>query len=206
MDIIIISIIYIAFIKFTIRTPGTPDRWIQYEAELEYFWHKLQDIAIRRHKEEELTDSPTTNNDNSIDEKDEELNEIIDNCLSIFFYWVNFGPLSRGSAACGYVVLNSLLLSFQYEIESYPWMPSQIQLDWEAILRPSPKEFIKLVKPWMLPKLKKIKTSYKTTTSLGASDDSKEEGNSSNSKELLPKFNDVILTLRDAYTALNVKL
>lgn len=148
-----------------------------------------------------------------IDVLNEELNEIIDICLSIFFYWVNFGPLSRGSAACGYVVLDALLLSFSLEIQ-LPWMPCQIQMDWEAILRSHPKDFIKVVKPWMLPKLKRItNTNNDATTSaavsaisapISADADGVFDTSTESITDSVPKFNDVIVTLRDAYTALNL--
>jgi hypothetical protein len=31
--------------------------------------------------------------------------------LTFYFYWVNFGPLSRGTAACGYIAFFALMLS-----------------------------------------------------------------------------------------------
>ena len=59
----------------------------------------------------------------------------------IFYYWVAFGPLSRGSAACGYVVMLGLLLALGVSVADTP-MPEGVQMDWEAILRPSPRAFI----------------------------------------------------------------
>lgn len=184
------------FSKFTIRTPGVPKRWEEYDAELDYFWRKLQVIASKQQVEQiKKKEGSDTNENIQINESNqEELNEIVDHCLSIFFYWVNFGPLSRGSAACGYVMLSALLLSFGYEIQ-LPWMPSQIQMDWEAILRPSPQEFIKVVKPWMLPKLKFV---LNKNSAAAAAASSTSFASSS------PQFKDVIVTLRDAYTALNL--
>ena len=66
----------------------------------------------------------------------------------IFYYWVAFGPLSRGSAACGYVVMLGLLLALGVSVADTP-MPEGVQMDWEAILRPSPRAFIDEAAPWL---------------------------------------------------------
>ena len=63
--------------------------------------------------------------------------------------WVTFAPLSRGSAACGYAALQSVLLC------GGKWsgkrLPRGKQLDWEAILSPSCDVFIGSVRDWFLP-------------------------------------------------------
>merc|ERR1712130_431647 len=59
--------------------------------------------------------------------------------LTFFYFWVNYGPLSRGTAACGLVILNALLIATGYIIISpIPGM----QIDWEAILVSSHADFI----------------------------------------------------------------
>jgi hypothetical protein len=84
------------------------------------------------------------------------LEDAIDCCLSLFYYWVNFGPLSRGTAACGYGVLLALLTALDLRV-SLPFLPRQKQLDWEAILRPTPRSFIDHVRPWLRPRLASAK-------------------------------------------------
>ena len=65
----------------------------------------------------------------------------------IFYYWVNFGPLSRGSAACGYAVLSGLMAAAGWRLTE-PF-PENVQMDWEAILRPTPAAFMAVARPWL---------------------------------------------------------
>lgn len=65
----------------------------------------------------------------------------------MFYYWVNFGPLSRGSAACGYVVLSGLMAAAGWRLTEP--LPRNIQMDWEAILRPNPEAFMAEARPWL---------------------------------------------------------
>lgn len=60
---------------------------------------------------------------------------------------MNFGPLSRGSAACGYTVLSGLMAAAGWRLAEPP--PPNIQLDWEAILRPNPEAFLAIARPWL---------------------------------------------------------
>ena len=46
-----------------------------------------------------------------------DVERFMDLALTFYFYWVNFGPLSRGTAACGYVAFFALMLSIGYEIQ-----------------------------------------------------------------------------------------
>ena len=80
------------------------------------------------------------------------LEDSIDVVLTIFYYWVNFGPLSRGTAACGYGTLLGLFTALNLRV-ALPFLPPEKQLDWEAILRPTPQAFIDHVRPWVRPKL-----------------------------------------------------
>jgi len=183
--------------EFTIRTPGTPARWVQYEAELEGVFGRLTTLVLEHMPttpplqgdvfdtaaadSSPSTSLPTTTSvpssstsatDRSVPPgvlfsstsfltapdrpigEDPFLSEALDLVLGAFFYWCNFGPLSRGSAACGYAVLCGLLAALNLEVET-PLLPEGKQLDWEAILRPSPKAFAAHVKPWVLPKLRR---------------------------------------------------
>lgn len=72
---------------------------------------------------------------------------VCDLILTMFYYWVNFGPLSRGSAACGYVVLSGLMAAAGWRLTEL--LPPNVQMDWEAILRPSPEAFIAKARPWL---------------------------------------------------------
>ena len=36
---------------------------------------------------------------------------VLRQALEIFYFWVNFAPLTRGTAACGYAALLSIMLS-----------------------------------------------------------------------------------------------
>lgn len=58
-------------------------------------------------------------------------------------------PLSRGTAAAGYMVIISLFLSVDLEIRAST--PAGLQVDWEAILGPTPDEFIEVIGRWMFP-------------------------------------------------------
>ena len=40
--------------------------------------------------------------------------------LSFYFYYVNFGPLSRGTAATAYIAFFALMLSIGYEVTCPP--------------------------------------------------------------------------------------
>ena len=144
--------------------------------------------------------------------------KILDEALTIFFYWVNFGkittrvvlvcvfidhhdyvaypsffypyfvssspagPLSRGSAACGYAVFFAVLTAFNIDV-SLPWLRRGVQLDWEAILRPTPAEFIRAMKPEILPKLAFVSNDLLQNTSI---------------------IEEIIPTLRDAFMVLNI--
>jgi len=62
-------------------------------------------------------------------------------------------PLSRGSAACGYIGLIGLFLALDIEITAA--VPEEVQVDWEGILCPRYKDFISVISVWMYPSRKK---------------------------------------------------
>ena len=43
---------------------------------------------------------------------------MLDAILTLFFFWVHFAPLTRGSAACGYALVHALLLSVGWQVRS----------------------------------------------------------------------------------------
>lgn len=114
--------------EFTIRTPGTPSRWREYDEELRSLWGQLTEAYVQG---------------------EEDVDAISDLILSIFYYWVNFGPLSRGSAACGYVVVYGLFLAMGMRLST--GVAEGVQMDWEAILSPDPEAFLDSVRPWLYP-------------------------------------------------------
>jgi len=114
--------------EFSIRTPGTPPRWAEFEAELSLIWGQLTDACRAPKRDIDL------------------ISRLI---LHLSFYWYNFMPLSRGTAAVGYTVLIALFLSCDTEIDIAT--PHLVQVDWEAILGPAPEEFASVVGKWMLP-------------------------------------------------------
>eukprot|EP00960_Hanusia_phi_P038138 753295-Hanusia_phi.AAC.5 len=114
---------------FTIRTPGTPPRWLEMDKEMAHVWSLLTEEARRQ---------PAPDPD-----------RFTDLALTFYFYWVNFGPLSRGTAACGYIAFFALMLSIGFEVQTSP--PEGTQVDWPAILSPTPAGFIEEVRSWIYP-------------------------------------------------------
>ena len=70
----------------------------------------------------------------------EQHKEILKMSLEFFYFWINFAPLTRGTAACGYSVILSIMLSCGISF-SQP-LPDLIQLDWEAIFAENSKDFV----------------------------------------------------------------
>ena len=66
--------------------------------------------------------------------------DVVRACATVFYYWVTWAPLTRGSAATGYVVLTALMLAAGVELVKPP--PPGLQADWEAILRSRPSTFV----------------------------------------------------------------
>jgi len=114
--------------EFSIRTPGTPPRWADYDAELAHVFELLT-VAVRT--------EPMP------------LDRVSELILTMAFYWYNFMPLSRGTAATGLVALVSMFLAVGIKIGCA--VPERCLLDWEAILRPTPQDFIDTLKTWMWP-------------------------------------------------------
>lgn len=128
---------------FAIRTPCTPSRWEEFEAEMTVAWEALCNAYCGE------TYGST---DFSV------LENVRDSILRMTYYWYNFMPLSRGSAAVGFVALLGLLLAANMEFTGS--IPQGLQVDWEAILNLDPNSFVDSVKSWLYPSLK-VTTSWK---------------------------------------------
>eukprot|EP01023_Acetabularia_acetabulum_P065506 TRINITY_DN8686_c1_g1_i1.p1 TRINITY_DN8686_c1_g1~~TRINITY_DN8686_c1_g1_i1.p1 ORF type:complete len:166 (+),score=28.76 TRINITY_DN8686_c1_g1_i1:289-786(+) len=83
--------------------------------------------------------------------------------LRFVYYWYNFMPLARGSAACGYASLLGMFMALDMPISTQ--VPEGVQVDWEAILATSPEQFIGAVESWLLPQ-SQIKSEFEGWRSL----------------------------------------
>ncbi|KAJ4963031.1 hypothetical protein NE237_022970 [Protea cynaroides] len=128
---------------FAIRTPCTPSRWDAYDAEMAMAWEAICSAYCG-----ETYGSTDFNM----------LKNVRDAILKMTFYWYNFMPLSRGSAAVGFVVLLGLFLATNMEVTEN--IPQGLQVDWEAILTSDPDSFVDSIGRWLYPSIK-IKTSWK---------------------------------------------
>ncbi|XP_015578308.1 suppressor of RPS4-RLD 1 isoform X2 [Ricinus communis] len=128
---------------FAIRTPCTPPRWDEFDAEMAMAWEAVCNAYCGE-----------TYGSTDLDV----LENVRDTILRMTYYWYNFMPLSRGSAAVGFIVLLGLLLAANMEFEGK--IPKGIQVDWEAILNFEPSSFVDSIKSWLCPSLK-VTTSWK---------------------------------------------
>ncbi|OMO56531.1 Tetratricopeptide TPR-1 [Corchorus capsularis] len=128
---------------FAIRTPCTPARWEEFDAEMAMAW-------------EAICNAYCGENYGSTDFN--VLENVREAILRMTYYWYNFMPLSRGTAAVGFIVLLGILLAANMEFTGN--IPKGVQIDWEAILNFDPNAFMDSVKSWLYPSLK-ITTSWK---------------------------------------------
>ncbi|XP_021735079.1 suppressor of RPS4-RLD 1-like isoform X2 [Chenopodium quinoa] len=128
---------------FAIRTPCTPSRWNEFDAEMAMAWEALCNAYCG-----EAYGSTDFN----------ALENVRDAILRMTYYWYNFMPLSRGSAVVGFVVLLGLCLAANMEFSGS--IPEGMLVDWEAILTFDPDSFVESVKKWLYPNLKAT-TSWK---------------------------------------------
>jgi hypothetical protein len=132
--------------EFTIRTPGTPERWVRFTEELAGCFHRLVDaLAAYSSSEGEARDS----------------DDVKKRALELYYYWVTFSPLTRGTAVCGIVALFAALQSCGLTLQcKHPCIdgsgytvcdewPHGVQLDWEAIFADSCGDFVESVSPWI---------------------------------------------------------
>jgi hypothetical protein len=69
--------------------------------------------------------------------------------LTYAYYWYNFMPLARGTAAVGYTTILALFWAAGMPVTSP--IPPSYQVDWEAILAQRPEQFRQAVGRWLLP-------------------------------------------------------
>eukprot|EP00058_Branchiostoma_floridae_P011638 XP_002597126.1 hypothetical protein BRAFLDRAFT_76343 [Branchiostoma floridae] len=120
----------------SIRTPGTPARWKQFDQEMAHAWERLCEEAVRP--------QPDTRT-------------MYELSATLAYYWYNFMPLSRGSAACGLLSLHALLLAMDLQIDQP--IPAGLQVDWEAIFLPTPQDFIGMLDEWVGSSLRHLDSS-----------------------------------------------
>jgi hypothetical protein len=121
---------------FSIRTPGLPARWAAMEEELDACFASIvkQLVLLKRM---DLVAHATPSSGTVRDKAHAHLTR---EALRLFYYWVNFAPLTRGSAMCGYAAVMAVVLASNRSITSS--IPKGKQLDWEAIFTGDSNEFI----------------------------------------------------------------
>jgi hypothetical protein len=112
--------------EFSIRTPGLPHRWSLFDSELQVIFDKLLALISMKNDKDNKDDSHKQ--------------ETVLQSLKLYYYWIVFAPLSRGTALCGYAMLSAILQAAGYEIKSP--LPKDKQLDWEAIFANNLHEFL----------------------------------------------------------------
>ena len=105
--------------EFTIRTPSKPSRWQSFEKECDFCFRRSEDALLSINN---MTDVGI-----GAGQSDEEL---LKRGLELFYWWVVFAPLSRGTAACGYAALQAVVISGGKMIMKK--IPKGKQLDWEV--------------------------------------------------------------------------
>ncbi|KAJ0096832.1 hypothetical protein Patl1_28575 [Pistacia atlantica] len=158
---------------FAIRTPCTPSRWDEFDGEMTMAWEwttEYLDVIRCLEVLDPIIESFVTGSsaeiavcnaycgDNYGSTDFSVLENVRDAILRMTYYWYNFMPLSRGSAAVGFVVLLGLFLAANMEFSGQ--IPKGVQVDWEAILNFEPNAFVDSVKSWLYPSLK-VSTSWK---------------------------------------------
>ena len=177
-------------VEFTTRMPGLPDRYKEYAIEMKYVFEKLK-IAINKEKR-----TGNDDNGNIVHQRSKENEkEIGDLILTIFYLWVTFAPLTRGSAATGYAALYALFLAADMPIQSGP--PSGVQADFEAFLEPKVDVFIRVIREKWLDKDGGV---------IGYSRSDNESDMNIMKWDTIPKVADVITTPRELIEALNVEM
>eukprot|EP00943_MAST-04B_sp_MAST-4B-sp1_P007832 g7832.t1 len=170
-------------IEFTTRMPGLPGRYKEYGIEMEYVFNKLK-IAINKGKKQ-----MENKNRRRSKENEKEIGNLI---LTIFYLWVTFAPLTRGSAATGYAALYALFLAADMPIQNGP--PCGVQADFEAFLEPKVDIFIEVIRKKWLDKDGVIVDRNSADKDCNIIEWSK-----------VPNVSDVITTPRQLIEALNVE-
>ncbi|GAX83792.1 hypothetical protein CEUSTIGMA_g11217.t1 [Chlamydomonas eustigma] len=153
--------------EFSIRTPVTPPRWKEFDAELEAAFETIVKAMLEG-----------------------EHARIAPLILNFAYYWYNFMPLARGTAACGYTTILSLFWAAGMPVNAS--IPKQYQVDWEAILNQHPDQFVASVSSWMYP-----------PPARGQGPASEETLKEFPDVESLPQVSEVLHSLRRRIEALN---
>jgi len=121
--------------EFSIRTPVTPPRWEAFDAELGEAWGRLVDALAavgrtggRRQGEEEGASEAAAANgggggggrsggDGEDGQAGGPLYAVARAALTCAFYWYNFMPLARGTAACGHAFVIGAMWAAAAELE-----------------------------------------------------------------------------------------
>jgi len=113
-----------------------PARWEAMEAELTACFNSIvKHLLLLRRMDSTTQLTPSSN---SI--RETVLAKLTRESLRLFYYWVNFAPLTRGSAMCGYAAMMAVILASGRMIKNS--IPKGKQLDWEAIFTEDSTEFI----------------------------------------------------------------
>ena len=118
---------------FTIRTPSTPVRWEQFDGEMRANFASMMHLLI------EVSSGGGGGSDSPPP-------QLLHCCLEVFYFWVVFAPLSRGTAICGYEMMSALALACGWRFSRQ--LPVGKQLDWEAIFSPTVEAFKNNVGGW----------------------------------------------------------
>ncbi|CAD7702294.1 unnamed protein product, partial [Ostreobium quekettii] len=159
--------------EFSIRTPVRPPRWKEFEAELKKAWDELIDAM--------LGGDPVI---------------VAKKILAYTYYWYNFMPLARGTAAAGYTFMLALFWAAGMPVRSS--IPTDYQVDWEAILEQHPDIFTAELSQWFVPKEGRPE-EYKDSTRKGSKQVMKEIA----TPDEVPMVIGVLSTMRRRLEALN---
>lgn len=78
------------------------------------------------------------------------MQEVAESILLFAYFWYNFMPLARGTAAVGYTTILALFLAAGMPVVSP--IPEDEQTDWEAILAQDARSFIRATgEAWLFP-------------------------------------------------------
>jgi hypothetical protein len=127
--------------EFSICSSSVADRFNQFEREMQNSFDRVIEALLSF---EEIREHADNDNDDNIQKATQ---RVLRRSLELFYYWVNFAPLTRGTSATGYAALLATVLVMGRDIGSM--LPAGKQLDWEAIFSTTPEAFVEHVMPWI---------------------------------------------------------
>ena len=123
-------------VDFAIRSACTPTRWKQFAAELDAAWAEVLRCASAAPTPAPASEDAAAAGDEEAKDATDATEAKICAMMKVLFYWYNFMPLSRGTAAVGFMALLAMTMAlFGVRLETP--LPAGLQLDWEAILEES---------------------------------------------------------------------